>query len=37
MNSLHEVSASKNNNTERTAHPVSAQCVKYQGMVECDA
>ena len=37
MNSLHAVSASKNNNTERTAHPVSAQRVKVHAMVERDA
>ena len=36
MNSLHAVSASKNNNTERKAHPVSAQGVKVHAMVERD-
>ena len=33
MNSLHVVSASKNNNTERTAQPVSVQRVKFQVIV----
>ena len=37
MNSLHAVSASKNNNTERTAHPVSTQRVKVHAMVKRDA
>ena len=39
MNSLHAVSASKKKkkeNTERTAHPVSAQRVKVHAMVERD-
>ena len=31
MNSLHAVSASKNNNTERTAQPVCIQRVKFHG------
>ena len=37
MNSRHAVSASKNNNTEWTPHPVSAQRVKVHAMVERDA
>ena len=37
MNSLHAVSASKNNNTERAMHPVSAQRVKVHTIVERDA
>ena len=37
MNSLHAVGASKNNNTERTAQPVSIQPVKVQAMVVHDA
>ena len=36
MNSLHAVSASKNNNTERTARPVSIQRVKVHVIVERD-
>ena len=37
MNSLHTVSASKNNNTEHKVHPVSAQRVKVHAMGERDA
>ena len=37
MNSLYTVSASKNNNIERTAHLVSAQRLKVHAMVERDA
>ena len=34
---MHAVSASKNNNTERTVHSVSPQRVKVHAMVEHDA
>ena len=37
MNRLHAVNASINNKPERTAHPVSAQRVKFHVKVERDA